>query len=156
MSITVGWNAAVGANVSREDMDAWALRSHQRAVAGIDAGSFVEEIFPLDVVDRDGTTSTFAGDENPRRDTSMEKLASLKPLHPEIEGFSITAGGRPGLRRHQRPRLPDLPGVALAVVRETGQLEVFVGFLEGWPDTPGTRPRGRGATAGLRTRRVSA
>jgi acetyl-CoA acetyltransferase family protein len=96
MSITVGWNAAVEAGVSREEMDAWALRSHQRAVAGIDNGSFVDEIVPLEVVGRDGTTSTFAVDEHPRRDTSMEKLATLKPLHPEIEGFSITAGNSCG------------------------------------------------------------
>jgi len=96
MSITVGWNAAVEAGVTRQEMDAWALRSHQRAVAGIDSGSFVEEIFPFDVKRRDGSTTTFAVDEHPRRDTSMEKLASLKPLHPEIEGFSITAGNACG------------------------------------------------------------
>jgi acetyl-CoA acetyltransferase family protein len=96
MSITVGWNAAVKANVTREEMDAWALRSHQRAVAAIDSGAFEDEIFPVDVVGRDGTKRTFAVDEHPRRDTSMEKLASLKPLHPEIEGFSITAGNASG------------------------------------------------------------
>jgi acetyl-CoA C-acetyltransferase len=96
MSITVGWNAAVEAGVTREEMDAWALRSHQRAVAGIDNGSFVEEVFPLDVKRRDGSTTTFAVDEHPRRETSLEKLASLKPLHPEIEGFSITAGNACG------------------------------------------------------------
>ncbi len=92
MSITVGWNTAVKAGLTREDMDSWALRSHQRAVAGIDNGSFVDEIFPFEVSRRDGSTFTFAVDEHPRRDTSMEKLASLKPLHPEIEGFNITAG----------------------------------------------------------------
>jgi acetyl-CoA C-acetyltransferase len=96
MSITVGWNAAVEAGVTRDEMDAWALRSHQRAVAGIDNGSFVDEIVPIEVVRRDGTRSTFAVDEHPRRDTSMERLASLKPLHPEIEGFSITAGNACG------------------------------------------------------------
>ena len=96
MSITVGWNAAVSAGVTREEMDAWALRSHQRAVAAIDAGRFEDEIAPLDVKRRDGSTATFAVDEHPRRDTSMEKLASLKPLHPEIEGFSITAGNAAG------------------------------------------------------------
>ena len=46
MTITVGWNAAVKAGVTREEMDAWAFRSHMRAVAGIDAGSFTDEIFP--------------------------------------------------------------------------------------------------------------
>jgi acetyl-CoA acetyltransferase family protein len=96
MSITVGWNAAVEAGVSREEMDAWALRSHQRAVAGIDGGHFVDEIFPMEVTRRDGTVTTFAIDEHPRRDTTAEKLASLKPLHPEIEGFSITAGNASG------------------------------------------------------------
>jgi acetyl-CoA C-acetyltransferase len=96
MSITVGWNAAVSAGVTREEMDAWALRSHQRAVAAIDAGSFEDEIAPIDVTRRDGTRVTFAVDEHPRRDTSLEKLASLKPLHPEIDGFSITAGNAGG------------------------------------------------------------
>jgi acetyl-CoA C-acetyltransferase len=97
MSITVGWNAAVEADVTREQMDGWALRSHQRAVAAIDAGSFLDEIFPIDVTGRDGTTRTFAVDEHPRRGSTMEKLASLKPLHPEIEGFSITAGNASGI-----------------------------------------------------------
>lgn len=97
MTITVGWNAAVKAGISREDMDAWALRSHQRAVAGIDAGSFKDEIMPIEVTRRDGTTFTFEVDEHPRRDSTAEKLASLKPLHPEIENFSITAGNSAGV-----------------------------------------------------------
>jgi acetyl-CoA C-acetyltransferase len=97
MTITVGWNAAVKAGISREDMDAWALRSHERAVAGIDSGAFVDEIFPIEVTRRDGTTFTFAVDEHPRRGSTMEKLASLKPIHPEIEGFSITPGNASGV-----------------------------------------------------------
>jgi acetyl-CoA C-acetyltransferase len=97
MTITVGWNAAVKAGISREDMDAWAYRSHMRAVAGIDNGSFADEIVPIEVTRRDGTTFTFAQDEHPRRSSSLEKLASLKPLHPEIEGFSITAGNAAGV-----------------------------------------------------------
>ena len=60
-------------------------------------GRLEEEIFPIDVELRDGTTTTFAVDEHPRRTTTMEKLAALKPLHPEIEGFSITAGNSSGL-----------------------------------------------------------
>jgi acetyl-CoA acetyltransferase family protein len=96
MTISVGWNAAVEAGVTREEMDRWAHRSHQRAVAAIDAGAFAAEISPIDVRRRDGTTTTFAADEHPRRDSTLEKLASLKPLHPEIEGFSITAGNSSG------------------------------------------------------------
>ena len=96
MTITVGWNAAVEADVTREEMDAWAFRSHQRAVAAIDAGAFTDEIAPIDVTRRDGTVTTFAVDEHPRRDSSLEKLAGLKPIHPEIEGFSITAGNSCG------------------------------------------------------------
>jgi acetyl-CoA acyltransferase len=97
MSITVGWNAAQRAGVSREEMDAWALRSHARAVAAIDEGRFVDEIVPIDVPQADGTTRPFAVDEHPRRDTSAAKLASLEPLHPEIPGFSITAGNSCGI-----------------------------------------------------------
>jgi acetyl-CoA acyltransferase len=91
MSITVGWNAAVKAGVSREEMDAWALRSHRNAVRAIDEGRFDDEIIPVMTA-----RGLFSADEHPRRDTSLEKLASLKPLHPEIEGFSITAGNACG------------------------------------------------------------
>jgi len=91
MSITVGWNAAVKAGVSREEMDVWALRSHRNAIAAIDEGRFKHEIVPIDT-----PHGLFETDEHPRRDTTLEKLASLKPLHPEIEGFSITAGNACG------------------------------------------------------------
>src|SRR6185436_8916095 len=97
MSITVGWNSAQRADVTREEMDHWAWQSHVRAVDAIDSGKFEEEIFPIEVQRRDGETVTFAVDEHPRRGSSMEKLASLNPLHPEIEGFSITAGNSSGL-----------------------------------------------------------
>jgi acetyl-CoA C-acetyltransferase len=97
MSITVGWNAALAAGVSREAMDAWAFHSHEKAIAAIDAGRFDEEIIPLKVPRRDGSVFTFETDEHPRRNTSLEKLASLPPLHPEIEGFSITAGNSAGI-----------------------------------------------------------
>ncbi len=96
MSITVGWNTAQAAGISRAEMDAWALRSHQRAVAAIDSGAFADEIVPLKIQGRDGGLVDFSVDEHPRRDTSIEKLASLKVLHPEIPGFSITAGNSSG------------------------------------------------------------
>ncbi|PQD99755.1 acetyl-CoA C-acyltransferase [Mycobacterium sp. EPG1] len=96
MSITVGWNTAQAAGITREDMDAWAARSHQRAVAAQDAGKFLDEIVPLKVEQFDGSVIDFSVDEHPRRDTTVEKLAGLKVLHPEIEGFSITAGNSSG------------------------------------------------------------
>src|SRR5690606_13614423 len=137
MSITVGWNAAVEAGVTREEMDAWALRSHQRAVAAIDAGAFVEEIVPIEVERRDGTRTTFAVDEHPRRDTSMEKLAALKPLHPEIEGFSITAGNSSGVN----------DGAAALVIAERSVAEAAgrepLGVVRAWASA-GVPPRRTG------------
>jgi acetyl-CoA C-acetyltransferase len=96
MSITVGWNTAKAVGVTREEMDAWALRSHQRAIAAIDAGKFVDEIVPLKVQLPDGSVVDFCVDEHPRRDSTIQRLASLPVLHPEIEGFSITAGNSSG------------------------------------------------------------
>ncbi len=96
MSITVGWNTAQAVGITREEMDSWAARSHQRAIAAIDAGKFVDEIVPLKVTLPDGSVVDFSVDEHPRRDTTADKLAGLKVLHPEIEGFSITAGNSSG------------------------------------------------------------
>ncbi len=78
MSITVGWNTAQAVGITREEMDAWAARSHQRAIAAIDAGKFVDEIIPLKVQQFDGSVVDFSVDEHPRRDTTVEKLAGLK------------------------------------------------------------------------------
>jgi len=97
MSITVGWNTAQAAGLNRQDCDEWAFRSHQRAIQAIDEGRFEEEIIPIEVKMRDGSIKLFSVDEHPRRDSSMEKLASLKPLHPEIDDFPITAGNASGI-----------------------------------------------------------
>ena len=72
--------------ISREDQDAWALRSHERAVAAQDAGRFADEIVPLD---------GFEVDEGPRRDTSLERLSALKAVF-DPEG-TTTAGNAPGV-----------------------------------------------------------
>jgi acetyl-CoA C-acetyltransferase len=97
MSISVGWNTAKAAGITREEMDHWAWRSHQRAVAAIDVGKFVDEIVPIKVLGPDGSLVEFSVDEHPRRGSTLEKLASLKVLHPEIPGFSITAGNASGV-----------------------------------------------------------
>ncbi|MBH0779747.1 thiolase family protein [Nocardia bovistercoris] len=96
-SISVGWNVAVKYGLTREQMDAWAVRSHSRAVAAIDAGVFDDEIAPLKIGTPDGEIIEFAVDEHPRRDTTAAKVAGLKPLHPEIDGFSITAANSSGI-----------------------------------------------------------
>lgn len=94
MSITVGENTARIAGVTREDADAWALASHHRAAAAVDAGHFDAEIVPVEVPGRD---ELFRRDEHPRADTSAEKLAGLGVLHPELPGAIITAGNSAGL-----------------------------------------------------------
>jgi acetyl-CoA C-acetyltransferase len=97
MSLTVGWNTAQRCDVTRAEMDDWAYHSHQRAVAAIDEGRFRDEVFAVEIPAGRGETRIFEVDEHPRRDTTVEKLASLPPLHPEIPGFSITAGNSSGL-----------------------------------------------------------
>jgi acetyl-CoA C-acetyltransferase len=89
-------NSMVAAEVgiSREAQDAWALRSHQRAVAAIDEGRFADEIAPVTVKGRKGET-VVETDEGPRRDTSLEKLAALKPVF--VADGSTTAGNAPGV-----------------------------------------------------------
>jgi acetyl-CoA C-acetyltransferase len=85
---------AAEAGITREEQDAWALRSHQRAVAAIDEGRFGDEIVPVTVNGRKGET-VVATDEGPRRDTSLEKLAALKPVF--VADGSTTAGNAPGV-----------------------------------------------------------
>jgi acetyl-CoA C-acetyltransferase len=97
MSITVGENTARLAGLDRGAIDAWAMRSHHRAAASIASGWFDEEIVPVDVSDGAGGTRAFAVDEHPRADTSLEKLAALPPLHPELDNPTATAGNASGL-----------------------------------------------------------
>ena len=108
--------------ISREEQDAWALRSHQRAAAAQDAGRFDDELVPVGDV---------AADESVRRDTTLEKLASLKPVM-DPEG-TITAGQRARRQRRCLVRRRLLGGVRAA---------------------PRARAAGDGRGAGLRRGRV--
>ncbi|HYR43081.1 MAG TPA: acetyl-CoA C-acyltransferase [Terriglobia bacterium] len=90
-------NVAREFRINREDQDAFALESHRRALAAVDAGHFNEEIVPLpvrEIVLENGHRATheftFDSDEGPRRDTSMEALAKLKPAFKT--GGTVTAG----------------------------------------------------------------
>jgi 3-oxoadipyl-CoA thiolase len=84
-----GENVAERYRVSREDQDAFALRSHQRAVAAIEAGKLAEEIVPIEAP-RGRETILVEADEGPRPDASLEQLAKLRPVFRE--GGSVTAG----------------------------------------------------------------
>jgi acetyl-CoA C-acetyltransferase len=95
MGITVGENTARIAGISRDEQDAWALRSHQRAVAAIDAGRFTDEVVPIDIDLPGGDTVTFDVDTRPRRDTTAEKLAALPPAF--LDDGTVTAGNSSGL-----------------------------------------------------------
>jgi acetyl-CoA C-acetyltransferase len=96
---------AIAEHVSREDQDKFALVSHQRAIAAIDAGRFAQEIIPVTVRDAKGRETVVDTDEGPRRDTSAEALARLKPAFDlpsgpdrgKAEIGTVTAGNSPGI-----------------------------------------------------------
>ena len=83
------------AGVSREDQDAFAVDSHRKAIAAAEAGKFKAEILPVQIPGKGGPT-TVAVDESPRKDTSAETLARLKPVFRK-DGGTVTAGNAPGL-----------------------------------------------------------
>jgi acetyl-CoA C-acetyltransferase len=81
--------------VTRQAMDEYALASHQKAVSASDEGRFKDEIVPVELPGRKGQVTIFDTDETPRRDTSLEVLAKLKPAF-QADG-KVTAGNAPGL-----------------------------------------------------------
>jgi 3-oxoadipyl-CoA thiolase len=83
-------NVAERYGVSREDQDAFALESHRRAVTAAEAGRFDDEIVTVEVPQPKGEPVTVHADEGPRPDTTLERLASLRPVFRE--GGSVTAG----------------------------------------------------------------
>ncbi len=88
-------NIAEMTGITRAEQDAFAVQSHQRAVAAMDSGKFAEEIVPVPIPQRKGDPILVAADERPRRDTSVESLAKLKPAFRK-DG-SVTAGNSSGL-----------------------------------------------------------
>ena len=97
MSITVGHNAAVELGLSRTDVDQWAIYSHRRAIESIDSGAFASQLVPVAIEDPGGKVRLFETDEHPRRGLTLEGMAALKVLHPEIDGFTVTAGNAAGI-----------------------------------------------------------
>jgi 3-oxoadipyl-CoA thiolase len=83
-------------HITRERQDEFALRSHQNAIAAIASGKFAEEIVPVSIPQRKGDPKVVDTDERPRRDTSLESLARLRPAFKK-EGGTVTAGNSSGL-----------------------------------------------------------
>src|SRR5215212_4949567 len=92
--IRFGADGAKRFDISREQQDEWALRSHQRAGAATDDGRLSEEIVGIKVPGKKGQATYVEADEPIRRDTTLEKLAALKPID---EGGTVTAGNAPGV-----------------------------------------------------------
>jgi acetyl-CoA acetyltransferase family protein len=83
-------NVAEKYRITREEQDAFALQSHQRAVSAMAAGRFKDEIVPVAIPQKKGEAVVVDADEGPRPDTSLDKLAKLKPAFRE--GGTVTAG----------------------------------------------------------------
>ena len=92
--ILFGTDGAKRFDISREEQDEWTLRSHQRAGAATDDEKLSEEIVGIKVPGKKGKTNYVEADEPIRRDTTLEKLAALKPID---EGGTVTAGNAPGV-----------------------------------------------------------
>jgi acetyl-CoA C-acetyltransferase len=82
-------------SVTREAMDEFAYNSHRKTVQAIDSGKFNNEIVPVEIAGRKGAVNIFDTDETPRRDTSLEVLAKLRPAF--VNDGKVTAGNAPGL-----------------------------------------------------------
>ena len=164
-------NVAERYNVSREDQDAFALDSHRRALAAAEAGRFDDELVTVDVPQPKGDPVTIHADEGPRPDTSLERLAALRPVFRE--GGSVTAGNSSqindgaacvvrderGARPRARPRAAGAAGEQRVGRRGPG----VHGDRPGAGHAQGARARGpgaeghrpRGAERGVRRPRCS-
>ena len=92
--IRFGTDGAKKFGITRERQDEWALRSHGRAAAATDEGRLADEIAGVKVTGKKGHVTYVEADESIRRDTTIEKLAALKPID---DGGTVTAGNAPGV-----------------------------------------------------------
>lgn len=116
-------NLAKQYDISRQEQDAYALQSHQRAVAAVESGKFAQEIVPVLIPQRRGDPKPFQVDEGPRKDTSLEALGKLRPMLPD---GTVTAGNASSQN--------DAAAVCLVVAGD--KLDELglkpMGFLKGW------------------------
>ncbi|MDA8203236.1 MAG: acetyl-CoA C-acetyltransferase [Chloroflexi bacterium] len=113
---------AARTHVSREDQDAFALESHRRAIAAIDAGRFADEIVPVPVR-RGREEALFTIDEGPRRDTSLEALARLRPSFDLPVGEDAPADGMGTVTPGNAPGITD--GAAATVLASERAVERY-------------------------------
>ena len=119
-------NLAKQYEISRQEQDEYSLRSHQRAVAAVEAGKFDQEIVGVPIPQRRGDPVDFVKDENPRGDTSMEALGRLRPVMPD---GTVTAGNASSQN--------DAASVCLVVAEDkVEELGVTpMAYLRGWAVT---------------------
>ncbi|SDM52230.1 acetyl-CoA C-acetyltransferase [Sediminibacillus halophilus] len=134
-----GNKTAAELGITRQEQDEWALRSQERAVKAIDEGIFTEEIEPVEVPRRKGEPVVVDQDEAPRKETTLEALASLRPAFDK-EG-TITAGNAPGVNdgacamlmmSEERANAEGLEPIAYVLAHEEIAVEA-----ENFPQTPG-------------------
>jgi acetyl-CoA C-acetyltransferase len=118
--------------VSREEQDAWALGSHQKALAAMDSGRFDAEVMAVEIKGRKGDVTLVEKDESPRRETTLEALAKLRPVFQK--GGTVTAGNAPGLNDGAAATVV----TSAATAKELGQepLAHIIGYA-----TAGLEPR---------------
>jgi acetyl-CoA C-acetyltransferase len=138
-----GENVAERYGVSREDQDAYALESHKRAVAATESGRLDDELVTIDVPQPKGDPLTVHADEGPRPDTSLERLAKLKPIFRE--GGTVTAGNSSSLNDGaamlvlaSEERARELGRAPLARIVATGSAGVDPAYM-GIGPVPATR-----------------
>lgn len=136
---TYGNATAKEYELTREEQDKWAYRSHQRAIQAMEAGKFAAEIVAMEVPQRKGDPIIVDQDEAPRKDTTVEKLATLRPAF-DRDG-TITAGNAPGINDGacafvvmSDNKASELGKEPLAIIK--GHTEVAVP-AEDFPKTPG-------------------
>jgi 3-oxoadipyl-CoA thiolase len=138
-----GENVAERYGVSREDQDAFALESHRRAVAATEDGRLDDELVTIDVSQPKGDPLTVHADEGPRPDTSLERLAKLRPIFRE--GGTVTAGNSSSLNDGaamlvlaSEERAKELDREPLARIVATGSAGVDPAYM-GIGPVPATR-----------------
>ena len=130
--------------IGREEQDRWAVRSHERYFQAREAGRFQDELFPVEVPGPRGTRKTFAEDEGPRPDTTVEALAKLPTIY---QSPTVTAGNAPGLSSGASAMV--LMPRAEAERRGTPPLATVVGWAmaSGHPDRIASIPAASGRLA---------